>query len=255
VTDPARWLDGGETLTPDERRALEADIGRSSPSGAKHAVWGALAVKLTVASAAAATTGTAAAATGVGAAASVTTLSLLKFGGAGLALGVFTSTALFVAERPAAPTAPDARDSAVLASAALSASAAAEPVRAAPPPEANTPAPVTADSAGAERSASSQGGRPREASTESATVVESESQRVAHARALLRAGDATQALRSLLALELDEPSGLLTQEREALLIEALAASGKRDAARQRAARFLTRYPKSPHATAVRRAAE
>jgi hypothetical protein len=251
VTDPVRWLDGDEALTPDERRALEADVGRTSPSGAKHAVWGALAVKLTVASGAAAATGTVAAGAGVGAAASVTTLSLLKFGGVGVALGVFTSTALFVAERPAAPV---ARDRAVLASAPAP-SVSAEPVRATPLLAVDAPAPLEAESGSAEQAARSEGARAREATTESPAIGETESQRVARARALLRAGDAAQALRSLLALELDEPSGLLTQEREALLIEALSASGKRDAARQRAARFLTRYPTSPHATAVRRAAE
>jgi hypothetical protein len=83
--------------------------------------------------------------------------------------------------------------------------------------------------------------------------LENESQRVARARALLRSGDAPRALGVLRTLERDEPSGLLAQEREALLIEGLVAVGQRDSAQKRATAFLARYPTSPHAAAVRRA--
>jgi hypothetical protein len=252
VTDPVRWLDGDEALTPDERRALEADVGRSSPSGAKHAVWGALAVKLTAASAAAAASSTAAGGAGVGVTASVTTLSLLKFGGVGLALGVFSSTALFVAERPAPRTETVARDGAARAPAASSASAGVEPARAVPP-VLDTPPPATE----APSSVQTAERVLREATPERdvSSVAESEMQRVARARAELRSGNARQALRALRELDLDEPAGLLTQEREALLIEALATSGELEAARRRAAAFFARYPRSPHATAVRRATD
>jgi hypothetical protein len=44
------------------------------------------------------------------------------------------------------------------------------------------------------------------------------------------------------------------QEREALLVETLAELGRGDAARDHAVAFLSRYPKSPHAALVRRAA-
>jgi outer membrane protein assembly factor BamD (BamD/ComL family) len=71
----------------------------------------------------------------------------------------------------------------------------------------------------------------------------------------LRAGQASDALKTLQSLERDEPNGLLQQEREALSIQALAALGQRDAARKRAAVFAQRYPASPHLSAVRRAAE
>jgi outer membrane protein assembly factor BamD (BamD/ComL family) len=86
-------------------------------------------------------------------------------------------------------------------------------------------------------------------------VAESESQRVARARARLRSGDARRALEELRSLEQDEPRGLLVQEREALLIEALAAVGQRESARERAKAFLKRYPSSPHVRAVERAVE
>ncbi len=70
-----------------------------------------------------------------------------------------------------------------------------------------------------------------------------------------------QALRSGnygLALEhLDEargrfPRGALGQEREALMIEALARSGQRVSAEKRALAFLRAYPKSPYAADVQR---
>jgi hypothetical protein len=48
------------------------------------------------------------------------------------------------------------------------------------------------------------------------------------------------------------PNSTLVQEREALAIEALGALGELATARERAARFLARYPASPHAEVVRR---
>jgi hypothetical protein len=82
-----------------------------------------------------------------------------------------------------------------------------------------------------------------------------ESQKLADARALLRAGAVASALEALLTLERELPNGILAQEREALTIEALAVLGQREGAQRRAARFLSRYPASPHAEAVRRVAE
>jgi hypothetical protein len=43
----------------------------------------------------------------------------------------------------------------------------------------------------------------------------------------------------------------LRQEREALTIEILHASGQRDEANARALDFLARYPESPHAARIR----
>ncbi|HEX6272458.1 MAG TPA: hypothetical protein VFZ53_05445, partial [Polyangiaceae bacterium] len=80
-----------------------------------------------------------------------------------------------------------------------------------------------------------------------------ESRRVAEARALLRTGKPLAALAALSALGAEFPRGALVQEREALVVEALLASGRRDEARQRAREFLARYPTSPHAAAAKRA--
>jgi hypothetical protein len=80
-----------------------------------------------------------------------------------------------------------------------------------------------------------------------------ESQRVAEARALLHAGDPRGALALLHSVASEFPNGVLVQEREALTVDALLASGDRDSARQRASDFVQRYPDSPHAPAVQRA--
>jgi hypothetical protein len=64
------------------------------------------------------------------------------------------------------------------------------------------------------------------------------------ARRALSEGDAARAQALLLEHARRFPKSLLTQEREALVIKALAASGRRDAARARAAEFEQRYPKS-----------
>lgn len=87
----------------------------------------------------------------------------------------------------------------------------------------------------------------------SATLLES--QRMAAARASLRAGDAKTTLRELDTLARDFPSGVLTQERDALRIQALSRLGERKQARDLARSFLGKHSDSPHAEAVRRVLE
>ena len=82
-----------------------------------------------------------------------------------------------------------------------------------------------------------------------------ESRRVAEARSALRSGNARAALTTLTALGRDVPNGVLAQEREALIIEALLSLGERERARSLAKKFLSRYPNSPHASSARRALE
>jgi outer membrane protein assembly factor BamD (BamD/ComL family) len=75
---------------------------------------------------------------------------------------------------------------------------------------------------------------------------------VLEARNLLRSGDPAGALRLLDGARTAFPDGALTQEREALNIEAIARSGQSDLASRRAEAFLRDYPKSPHASDVKR---
>ncbi|WP_437972944.1 hypothetical protein WMF11_28395 [Sorangium sp. So ce295] len=71
------------------------------------------------------------------------------------------------------------------------------------------------------------------------------------ARAALRRGDASGALRIAEQARHRFPGGALAQEREALTIEALWQSGDRAAAAQRASAFLLAYPSSPHVPRLR----
>jgi hypothetical protein len=82
--------------------------------------------------------------------------------------------------------------------------------------------------------------------TDSSRLAE-ESRLVIEARRALHAGDFATTLRLLESAASTFPNGALGQEREALAIQALARSGRREAAAQRAAAFLASYPESPHA--------
>ncbi len=87
--------------------------------------------------------------------------------------------------------------------------------------------------------------------SDAAADVRWESAAVARARAQLRSGQPQEAMTTLHEIERRVSNGILGQEREALAIEALAASGQSSAASSRAAAFVERYPNSPHASRVR----
>jgi hypothetical protein len=118
----------------------------------------------------------------------------------------------------------------------------AQPRRVQPPviaPSIETPAPGTAQSP--EQSAVPARQAPP------ATTLAEEGRLLAKANALVQAGKGRQALEVLRQSESRYPQSTLYQEREVLTVEALAASGATSAAKQRAERFLKRYPNSPHA--------
>lgn len=62
--------------------------------------------------------------------------------------------------------------------------------------------------------------------------------------------DADQALKLVERHQLRFPHGVLSEEREAIAIKALRRAGKDALASQRQARFLARYPQSPHAMSL-----
>ena len=264
-TDPVRLLDGGE-LTPDERRALGADQVSTSPVGAKGAIWAALSLKLAApatAAAAALSSGapaTASGASAVATASSITAVALVKSATLGVALGAAVGTGLFFGARSEAPR-PAATVVGNRGVGDLGATGVRAPFHVAAPSSGAPPAAAASDSAPPVLVTPPPVERPAPHVEVSAPArapvqppLESESRRVARAHALLRAGDAGAALALLDALARDEPNGLLVQEREALVVEALAALGRHDAARARADAFLARFPRSPHTAAVRRAA-
>lgn len=81
--------------------------------------------------------------------------------------------------------------------------------------------------------------------------IQAESRLIARARTQLQAGNAAAAMHALEQARSRFPYGVLVQEREALLVEALARSGRRGEAQARGSEFLRRHPSSPHASRVR----
>lgn len=267
MSEPKRWIDDASELSRDELYALEAALGAPEAAEfalaeqAKHAVWGVLATQLP---------GTAVLAAGK--ASPLATLA--KPLALGLALGAGTAgglaiTAHLTAPRPAevhvAATSAPARATGASEPGPPARSLERGPVAADSPPApkfgGTGPAPVGTSgpsspptSGGVEGPAPEQG--PSVASfpaSDAAAGDRAEIDRMGTARALLRSGRSRAALSELDALAKDFPNGTLAQEREALAVQALGALGERAAARERALRFLARYPASPHAAVVRRA--
>jgi hypothetical protein len=85
-----------------------------------------------------------------------------------------------------------------------------------------------------------------------ASQLREESLAVMAARQALRANDPLKALRLLEQAQQRFRKGALTEEREALSIEALAKAGQSARASTRAQAFLTHYPRSPHAADIQR---
>jgi hypothetical protein len=75
------------------------------------------------------------------------------------------------------------------------------------------------------------------------------------ARAELVSGDPRAAQSTLTRMQTEFPHGVLSQEREVLAIEALAADGKADAAARRARAFIAAHPESPHSAQLGRFVE
>jgi hypothetical protein len=259
VSDPERWSDHTSGLTAAELRALAAGRrGPEVPAVAERVVWKALAATLAASSAAA---GTGAVTTGLTAAALAKPLAL------GMLLGAVVAGGATVYERTQHPS-PEASARAT-AGAPLTLPSAI--------PKLETPAPARPSDASpakgrgatlehdfgsarvpsvgsAREMAIPRGSGQASFPTDASDVnVSAESRRLVAARALLRAGRPSEALRALAAVRSDFPAGALAQEREALTIEALLASGQREVARARAAAFFTQYPESPHAETLRKA--
>jgi outer membrane protein assembly factor BamD (BamD/ComL family) len=74
---------------------------------------------------------------------------------------------------------------------------------------------------------------------------------VDRARAALDTGDAVRARHLVDSYEAEYPSGAFTQEAEVVRIEALVREGNRAEAERVGKRFLSAYPKTPHAVRVR----
>jgi len=85
--------------------------------------------------------------------------------------------------------------------------------------------------------------------------LSAESTLLMQARAQLRSGDSAAAAQSLARLRANFPKGVLSQEREVLTIEVLAAQGNAEAARRHAKAFISAHPTSPHSAQLSRFAD
>jgi hypothetical protein len=232
MADPTRLIeeDGEHGRDTVGRELLLAARREGVPPGERDRLWAAVAAAALVAPAiavpaSAASTGTAAAAGGATALAKVTVAAVV--------LGA-ASLAGYRASRPAPSPQVVAR-----AGPRLPPPAAPEPAPEAAPPRARAAEPARVQRATA----------PARGLTTSHLAAEG--RLVVAARRALRDGDAAGALRLLEARRAEFAGGVLEQEREALTIEALARTGRADAAAARADAFLRAYPQSPHTAAIR----
>ena len=272
MTDPTRLIDLEEGTTSLERRVLDAGRGISPPAGAKASVLAAVSAQAVLSTSAAA-------------AAAVKSSSLglvIKALAAGTVLGVAATATVSAWLAPGkTPSAMAPPSSGTIVAQAAPDSAPARSPTAATTETTETLGPKTKTELpsrhAVERPSSSNelsapppptapsqmefSDPPRDATTTNpdhpslADRAHLESRRVAEARGLLRAGRTAAGLVVLNGLTRDFPNGVLTEEREALTIEALLGSGERERARSLALEFLRRHPASPLTTSVRRALE
>ena len=271
MTDPPRLIDLEEGTTALERRVLDAGRGISAPAGAKASVLAAVSAQAVLSTSAAAATAVKSSSLGL----------MVKALAAGTVLGVAATATVSAWLSPATTPSGMAPPSsgAIVAQAAPGLDPARSPAAATtattaqlgpklktelssrhvterpssstelPAPPSPT-APSQMEFSDPPRDATST--KPDPAVAERAHL---ESRRVAEARGLLRAGRTAAGLVVLNDLTRDFPNGVLTEEREALTIEALLGSGERERARSLALEFLRRHPASPLTTSVRRALE
>jgi hypothetical protein len=230
MTDPKRWSDGSEA-TELERELLVAGQSVGLPESERRALWASIALSLPAAPPPPTLSPQHAAA---GASGAVVKAVLVLATLAGVSVGA----AHFMQRGAPSESAPKARAaasaaSAVDAPASSSASASATVTSAAP----SVPAPpaTPGDSKA----------RPLPASQ-----LREESLALLEARAALRSGDAARSLALLEQSRQRFARGALSQEREALTIQALSQSGDKAAARRRAQAFLRAHPQSPYVADV-----
>lgn len=278
MSDPQRLLQNARDLSEPERRALEAARDVRPPTHFAGAVWPALAAKLPGAAA----TGVGATAAGVGATAGAGAVKALIVG-AVIGVAAVGGRAVWptasspaalppIAERaslearpappaamvesPSAPSIVEAPNPPSLPTEPSSISrTGSASVESAPRP---TPSEAPGESKGARaaalapttESSRNEPSRPATATGAASPITAAdareESRLVATAREALRAGAPAQALALLEQTRLRFPAGTLLQEREALTIEALAGSGQRASAIERARAFARDNPGSPY---------
>lgn len=255
--EPIRLLDRDGATTSRERAALEAGLDVNPPPGAKSAVWTGLAAKLPPIGGGPG--GGAGVMTGVRAA----LVGGWKAGAVGLALGlVVAGSAVLLSHRAASVNAP-------LATSKEVAPAATAPILA--PDEPQTPVPRPALPRGTRTaplvtaSSTMEATNSEPAATSSLSIepvipsppearksqLLDESRMLRDARTALRSGNSAGALAILRDSARRHPQPVLSQEHEALTIQALDQSGAKADARIRARKFVAQFPSSPLAAQLK----
>ncbi len=283
MTNTLQWLD---ELPPDapERELLVAGRNARPPAGAVDAEWRALSVALTAAGvSSAATSGVVAnsvavkSASGVVASKATVLTSWVvaaKWFVAGAALGCGVAGASAVVQhvggletrparpRPAIPAArqasPKMRTAKAAAAAAPSATGAPNTVLEPSQPESTSPARSGVRSDLSVRGEPPVMGVPAPAAAEfpapfppAAAPLAEQARELAEVKRLIDAGAANEALRRLAATRRVGAPFALSEERDALYVQALDEARRRADARLAAREFSVRYPRSPYLEAMR----
>jgi hypothetical protein len=240
MSDPTHLTDEGADATELERELLLAaqEVGLSAAE--KRAIWASVALQALPALPTSVAPGGAVAKVSLSLSPWLKGL-LVVAGLGGISAGIYR-----FAHAPAAPSTPTANPSAPSARTQPSPSDAPVDAPAALPSDAANAAALDTTSPPSAAPNASRDVSP----VESKSALREESLAVLEIRRTLRAGDANGALRLLEQARQHFPRGALSQEREALSIEALAKSGAHDAAARQAEAFLRAHPKSPYAADV-----
>jgi len=282
MTDTKRWLDELPHGAP-ERDLLLAGRAVRPPFGSVDEGWQALGVALgatTVTTAAAAANGVihaAAGTTNAGAASHAATAGsfavAVKYFVTGVALFCGVSGAVTVAGRVSRgyPTHESSSPVAVVTESKTSHAGVSRAARApltAPPSAASidgqrAAAPIRATESGTQaapaavrreppaRQAESGAVEPSSAPSSPELALSAQARELAEVKRLIDAGEATPALARLDAGARSGGALVLSEERDALYVQALAAARRQSEARARARAFRARYPESPYLAAMR----
>jgi hypothetical protein len=239
VTDPNRWSDAGDGVTPIEQSLVRAGQDLLMPTDLKDAVWSRIVGSIpslpqepgpldrlgTASKGASVTAPVALRVLGL----AVAVLSAGAIGGY-LALGSTQAT-------PVGSTTPAATTTSAPGSVLIA-------------PPSNDPLPAESEAAPSWPAPTPSAGHA--AGPLRSSQLREESQAVLAARQALRNNEPAAALRLLDQARQRFGNGALNEEREVLTIEALASSGDKGRAAERAKTFLRTRPRSPHAADVQR---
>ena len=257
MTDPSRLLDGLTELSEEERSLLEAGQAMAPPEALSASLWAGVAAKLPPAAMKASGASGSTAGSGLSGAGAANGSSLLLVKAAlvagalgGLVLGGRAWLRAHEAHEAPRENVPSVTAPTLVPAPIASVVEASSPL---PAPSA-VPAAAGTSTLHAPSSVHAVRVSDRTPAPAASSDAREESRVVTMARTALRGGDSAGALNLLAEARQRFGNGVLGQEREALLIEALAKSGQMSAARAHGQAFLKNYSNSPYAARVKQVA-